>query len=294
MRSALLGLLFSLPLAGPALAQPAPAITVARPAFWTAHGAHSTVFILSSVHALPPTVAWRSPQIDDAAKSSDAFVFEVADDTDTQDESIRFVRRRGLLPAGETLESDLSPSARRDYFNACTLAGTSARAMDNKRPWLAAVLLTVFYMNQRDVTYANSPDEYFDSVAVRDKKDRLYLDTPSEQLEFLSRFDRVRGVGGFSAMVGDFANQPAREDKLIAAWNTGDNIEMYKRVSDAFASDPDGLALIASHDRIWATKLENYLATNRNYFVVAGIAHLVGPIGVPALLRSDGYRVDGP
>jgi uncharacterized protein YbaP (TraB family) len=258
------------------------------------HGTHNAIYILSSVHALPPNVAWRTPEIDNAARASDAFVLEVPDSQDTEDQSIRFVRRRGLLPAGETLESDLTPSARRDYFNACTLAGTSPRAMDNKKPWLAAVLLTVYYMNQRDIKYANSPDAYFASAAQRDKRELLYLDTADEQLEFLSRFDRIRGVDGFSSLVGNFAKQPAHEDELIAAWSSGDNDRMVKLISDAFASDPDGLALMTAHDRVWATKLENLLATNKTYFVVVGIAHLAGPTGVPALMRADGYSVDGP
>ncbi|MBV9692922.1 MAG: TraB/GumN family protein, partial [Alphaproteobacteria bacterium] len=30
------------------------------------------------------------------------------------------------------------------------------------------------------------------------------------------------------------------------------------------------------------------------YFVTVGAAHLVGPLGVPKLLRDKGFRVEGP
>ena len=36
------------------------------------------------------------------------------------------------------------------------------------------------------------------------------------------------------------------------------------------------------------------LKDDDNVFVTVGAAHLAGPDGVPALLRADGYDVDGP
>ena len=41
-------------------------------------------------------------------------------------------------------------------------------------------------------------------------------------------------------------------------------------------------------------QLETMLNQKHVYFVTVGAGHLAGPKGVPALLRQDGYRVDGP
>ncbi len=41
-------------------------------------------------------------------------------------------------------------------------------------------------------------------------------------------------------------------------------------------------------------KIEKMLNEKRTFFITVGAAHLVGPNGVPNLLREAGYKVDGP
>ena len=268
--------------------------TPTHPALWTVHGASGTAYVLGSVHALPPNVEWRTPEIDAAAKSSGAYVFEVSNDPEDLAEATSFIRKRGLLPDGTALHELLTPVAQRDYATACALAGMSATALDNKRPWLAAIVLTVSYLNQRNVTYANTPDEAYLKEARSTGKYLLTLDRTREQLEFLARYDDTMGITGFSAMLGDFTGQPRRVEKLIDAWRSGDVDGMAQLIATSFAKDPEGARLFAAHNRVWAQELENMLKSDRKYFVVVGIAHLVGSSGVPALLRADGLRVDGP
>lgn len=269
-------------------------VPTARPAFWTVHGSSGTAFVLGSVHALPPNVLWRRPEFDEAAKESGTFVFEVSNDPDDIAEATRFIRKRGLLPTGTALHDLLTPVAQKDYAAACALAGMNATALDDKRPWLAAIVLTVSYLNQRNVTYLNTPDETYLEEAKQDKKNLLTLDTTRGQLEFLARFDETMGVNGFSAMLGDFTGQPQRVDKLIETWALGDVNAMAALIGSSFENDPQGARLFAAHNQVWARELEDLLRHDRKYFVVVGIAHLVGPTGVPALLRADGLKVDGP
>lgn len=281
-------------LSRPSFADAPAAGVVAHPAFWVVHGEKGTAYILSSVHALPDNVSWRRADIDSAIKSSDTFIFEVPSTRDDEAEATRFIEDRGRLPDGETLESLLSPAAQKNYAAACALAGMQANSLDDKRPWLAAVVLTVSYMNQRHLTAANSPDQVLLEKAVRYGKSVRYFDTTTEQLEYLARFDEAMGISGFSSMLDDFPNQPQHEDALIEAWQSGDTAMLAKMIDDSFGSDREGRQLIADHNRAWAERLEDLLKEDRTYFITVGVAHLVGSSGVPAILRADGYRVDGP
>lgn len=267
---------------------------VAHPAYWTVQGKVGSAFILSSVHVLGPNVPWRNAVIDDAAEHADTYVFEAPNGKAEDEEMIRFAIQHGRLPRGQTLQGLLSPVAQKDYAAACTLAGVQTASLDKARPWLAAVLLTVHYMNQRHLTSANSPDETYYAEAARKGKNLLFFDTTLEQLEFVSRYDQVEGVSGFSALLGDFAKQPERIDNLIATWSDGDITKMSKLIDSGFRDDPEGARIFAQRNREWSTRLEHLLDTGGSYFVVVGIAHLVGPAGLPSMLRAHGYSVEGP
>ncbi len=275
-------------------AQASAASLIAHPAYWTVHGKKGSLFILSSIHALPKNVSWTNPDIEAALARSDAFVFEAANDKKAQEDATKFVIERGFLPPGENLEDKLSPVARKDYMAACALAGMETAVLDKRRLWVAAVLLTVKYMDKRGLTSENTPDEIYLDIAEKAGRPVRYLDTTWEQMIFLSRYDETMGIDGFSTMLGDFTKQPEREDALITAWSQGDTAKLANLIADAFKSDPEGARIFARHDREWAMQLEDLLESGRNYFVVVGVAHLVGPNGVPALLRADGYSIDGP
>lgn len=267
---------------------------VAHPAYWTVQGKAGSVFILSSVHVLGPNVTWHNAMIDDAAEHAATYVFEAPNGKTEDEEMIRFAIQHGRLPRGQTLQGLLTPVAQKDYAAACTLAGVETSSLDKARPWLAAVLLTVHYMNQRHLTSANSPDEAYYAEAAQRGKTLLFFDTTQAQLEFVARYDQVEGVSGFSALLGDFAKQPERIDNLIATWSDGDITKMSKLIDSGFRNDPEGARIFAQRNKEWSTRLEHLLDTGGSYFVVVGIAHLVGSTGVPAMLRADGYSVKGP
>jgi len=54
-------------------------------------------------------------------------------------------------------------------------------------------------------------------------------------------------------------------------------------------------ALLDNRNAAWVVALKPWLDMERKtFFVTVGAGHLVGPGGVPALLKKEGYRVEGP
>lgn len=288
MRRILFSCLAVLSLAIPAAAQDA------HPAIWTVHGPKGTVYLVSSLHLLPPGTSWHHPAIDTAMKSADSFVFEVPTGAGERAEETRFIFDNGLLPAGDTLSARLDADGKRDFHRALDLSGMEQRNLDQKQPWLAEVVLTVQAMYRRNYSALHTPEAEAHDYATRNGKDIRYLDTTHQQLEFLAGADRSPGVDQFRTVLADFPNQPAREQRFVEAWTTGDLTLSAELVASGLRDMPGERKLLDERNRDWAMQIQNMLNENRTFFVAVGLAHLVGPGGVPALLRASGVTVDGP
>ncbi|HXC57437.1 MAG TPA: TraB/GumN family protein [Rhizomicrobium sp.] len=266
----------------------------AHPAFWAVHGAKGTVYLVSSLHLLPPQIAWHRPEIDRAMASADSFVFEVPIGASERSEETQFIFDNGLLPAGEKLSAKLDEDGKRDLRRALHLAGMEQVNLDQKQPWLAEVVLTVQSMYRRNYTALHTPEGEAHAFAEMNGKDVRYLDTTRQQLEFLQGADRSAGVDQFRSVLADFPNQAAREQRFIEAWAAGDTSLSAALVSAGLHDMPGEQKLLDERNRDWVRQIRSMLGEDRTFFVAVGLAHLVGPDGVPALLRAQGVAVEGP
>lgn len=266
----------------------------AHPALWTVHGPKGTVYLVASLHLLPPDLQWRRPEIDAAMSRADSFVFEVPTGPSEHAEETQFIFDNGLLPTGDKLSAHLDEDGKRDFRRALHLAGMDQRNIDQKQPWLAEVVLTVQAMYRRKYTAAHTPEGEAHAFALTNGKEIRYLDTTRQQLEFLAGADRSQGVDQFRTILADFPNQPAREQRFVEAWATADLGLSASLITAGLRDLPDEQKLLDERNRDWAGQIQGMLQEGRTFFVAVGMAHLVGPQGVPALLRARGLIVEGP
>ena len=80
---------------------------------------------------------------------------------------------------------------------------------------------------------------------------------------------------------------------MISAWHTGDTAVLEKTFNQDFGGYPDIYkAVLVTRNQAWAPKLEALLASGKQYFVIVGALHLVGPDGLLARFKKDGYTVE--
>ncbi|HEY2480597.1 MAG TPA: TraB/GumN family protein, partial [Caulobacteraceae bacterium] len=79
-------------------------------------------------------------------------------------------------------------------------------------------------------------------------------------------------------------------------WMTADLLALKRDANDLLQRVAPQLyqRLVVDRNRRWADRLAERMGSRGRIVVVVGIGHLVGPDGLPALLRARGLAVEGP
>jgi uncharacterized protein len=277
-------------------APPMLASIAAHPALWTVHGPKGTAYLFGSIHILPPNMVWHTPQIDAAMAASDVFVFEIPMDASTQTDIANFVRDNGSLPPKTTLTSLLDSKAQKNYAATLALTQVPPKLLDDKRPWLAALVLDVSYMAQRHLSPDNGVDRkvYAEALAQGGKTFRG-LETPEQQFALFMPKSQKLEIEEFDSSLTEILHDQGSTGDLIDAWADGDVKRLAALAKDDIKGHPEvEKALFDDRNRNWVGQITKMLDEPHTYFITVGAGHLAGPKGIPALLRAKGYKIDGP
>jgi hypothetical protein len=305
MLRALFGLslgVLSLVLLGHAHAAAKPAVpakpAAATPAMWTVHGAKGTVYLLGSIHALPKNVHWQTPQLMARLNEADTFVFEVPMDAAARAHAASYFRDNALMPAGMSLPSMFDSEMRSDFRDVVMLTHADPTYIVYMRPWLAALVLE----GAASGTSGLYPSEGVDNKVYALAKARSVtqfraLERDQDQFKlFIKEGHEQDEVSDLRITFKDILTRQGKDDKaLLPAWMKGDTKKLAgllpenKGTSAVFRK-----AWLDDRNRRWVPQIEAMLNEPHTFFITVGAAHLVGKTGVPNLLRTAGYKVDGP
>jgi uncharacterized protein YbaP (TraB family) len=270
-------------------------IVKATPAMWTVHGSKGTAYLLGSFHALPDNIEWQTPQIKDAIKRADVFVFEIPMDLDHKVMTARMLGENMLLPISRSLPSFFDSEMRDEWRAAIEHTQIQPESLVMMRPWFAAFTLRDATAGHIPIYAAEGVDNKVYAMAVaRGVRDVRAFETADFQIHALmgnatsqNELDLLR------AAMKDAAVRPmVSSKKMLEAWESGDPraIDAQRQASD-LASNKQ---ILDDRNRNWIPQIEKMLAEKHTFLITVGAFHLVGPNGVPNLLRAAGYKVDGP
>lgn len=274
-----------------------------HPAFWTVHGPKATAYLFGSVHILPPNINWKSPALLAAMKKSDTFIFEIPLDHQDKDrdEAQRIQKEimdvHGMLPPGISLRGELSNDTVPKYDAVLAQFGISPGYIDRLQPWLASMVLETAQFFRSDANAMNGVDVQIYAIASDAHKDTHGFETLEQQLNIIGSEEQKSGLKELSHTIDEAmsSGQASKFDVIVSEWEHGDVQAIAHETDVEFAKDPE-LRKTMLDDRTarWAVEMRTLLDQPHTYFITVGAAHLAGPNGLPALLRKDGYQVDGP
>jgi len=272
--------------------------TAATPAMWTVHGPKGTVYMLGSIHALPKNVHWQTPQLMARLSEADTFVFEVPMDAASREHAATYFRENALMPYGMSLPSMFDSEMRSDFRDVVMLTHADPTFIVYMRPWLAAMVLE----GAASGTAGLYPSEGVDNKVYALAKSHgvtqfRALERDTDQFKLFIKDGHVQDeVLDLRITFKDILTHHGKDDKaLLPPWMKGDTKKLAgllpenKGTSATFRK-----AWLDDRNRKWVPQIEAMLNEPHTFFITVGAAHLVGPTGVPNLLRKAGYKVDGP
>ncbi len=256
----------------------------------------STVYILGSIHLAKPEIYPLDTVIEQAYKSSDILVVEL--DAESEESMMAMqtaMAQLGMYPNGKSLKTELSAQTYKQLQAYAVKTGLPLHMLEQMKPWVVMLQLSVMEMMRLGYSPELGIDKHFVDQAKRDNKLIMALETIEEQMALLSRDDKAYQDKLLRYTLESMSEMEPMLNKLSSSWKNGDAKAIEKMFLLTMQDDPSlneiYNALITKRNYMMTKKIEGFLKTKKDYFVVVGAGHVIGKEGIVDLLQQRGYKV---
>ena len=278
------------------LALAAPVAASAKPPVWTVHGASGGVAVLfGSIHLLPPGLDWRPTTLDAAVAGADEIWFELPINADSDRLADATSRKRGALPPDRHLLALLTPDQAEMLRRAAATLDCAPDALDRMQPWMAELTLSVADDTKSGGTAFNGVESQLQAITPLPVR-RHAFETADQQIGFLAGAPVKDQLASLAWTLHEIEDDPASYRRVVDEWMAGDLARLKIDAIDPLLTVSPALyqRLLTERNRRWAKQVAARLKRPGRIVVVVGVGHMVGPDGLPALLRGQGLEVEGP
>ncbi len=267
-----------------------------RAPFYKAARNGQVVYVLGTLHVGRAEFYPLRPAIEAAAKESLRVFMEI----DQDDAGVEQKMNAAMLCRHPCLKQALSETEWDTLARRLGSQATALRALENMRPWAAAIVLMLGDFAAQGLNARHSVEKRIAHLAEgggqtvglesAEEQIRLFTDmTPAEQKEMLVQW----------------LNMSTRERmnlnlQLVELWKSGDADAMhawYKEIEARYGSPETAESFerkfLLERNRILVERLLAQVGSAGGpFFLAVGALHLGGPDGVLALLRQRGFKVE--
>jgi uncharacterized protein YbaP (TraB family) len=260
---------------------------------WKATKDGRAVYLYGTVHVARMAWIFPGPHVLKALMSSDVLALEL----DIMDPDIlgRLQKAIARGPGTPVLPDALQRRLEARMAAACVEPATFA-AM---RPEMQAVTLEVLEGRSEGLYADYGIDVALDGMGHGLRKPVRSLETPESQAALLVSDDPAETARAVSDLLDELetGRSPPLLRRLAGDWQRGDLADL-----DAYASwcgcmdtpqqKADFVKLVDERNPLMADKVVKWHAEGKSLFVAVGSLHMVGPKGLPELLKARGFQVE--
>jgi len=250
--------------------------------------------VMGSIHLSDDEIDF-DPAVEQALSRAETLVLEVAPDELDPARMLELTTKTGFFEDGRTLESVLAPEPWRllnDRIERDRLAPEAFRHME---PWFAGITLQVIALEMRGFDAERGVDMSLARSAAIAGKAIIGLETAAAQLAALDSLPLATQELMLRGILESEDDDEAGLTLLLDAWRKGDAARIEAEVFAGLEDHPDLApffeAIYFERNRRMASDVAGIVDAGGRSFVIVGAAHVVGRLGVPALLASRGYSV---
>lgn len=293
----LVGIAFAVFLAATVGAAMAAAPAQADPAIWRVVGPRASVYLVGSTPAVPADDRWQTPALRNAATSAQEIWFTTPFGLPGPLTALRMlstIESKGYLPEGQNLSAMLSPEGRAILARLATEDGIPLQKLDRMTPWYAHVTLGIA-ARKRDGTVKGLPVERFVLSLASKNAPRRSIDNLEDDLKLLIDTPPKEQVYNLEDAMRRYAD-PSTSARYGQAWADGDLGWIAREREDKLRREAPATYQILqlTPRKRWADRVAALAEGDKTAILILDAANLVGPNGLPNLLRRRGLTVEGP
>lgn len=268
------------------------------PLMWRAYGDSATIDLIGSVHLLPSSALPLPGVMTDAFDTADVLALEIALDQNAMAGATLSILSRATFGGDTTLRKVLSKKAYAELKKYARKQGLDLAALEGYRPWMVGfMIMGSKMMGGGEESEDGAMQPGVDMIAQERAQERGISTRGLETIDFqlglftdLSLKDQEAFL--LQQIRGDDMSGASFEE-LVDTWKRGDSAALVRSIEKEYPAKSDGYnKLIVERNKAWIPQLEAWMHEPKHFVVVVGAAHLVGPDGVIAMLKSRGYRVE--
>jgi len=278
---------------GLSLSFTAPAFSKDRNTLWEVRNGEKRAYLVGSIHMLKEANYPLESSFEQAFSRTNVVVFETDLDKLNDPGMQQMILQKAFAENGTTLSGAIGKKAYNKAEKKALEAGFSLATMESFQPWFVCTTIALMKMVQMGYRADYGVDQYFFNKAKGANKEILGLETPMEQIEFLSGMSQKQQKELFVQTIEDLDVFEKNLDELVTYWEQGDVAKLETILLESFQSHQDVYDRVVKQRNLnWLPKIDTLLNGNQSAMIVVGAAHLVGKDGLVEMLKSKGYEVE--
>ena len=258
---------------------------------WELKGTGNRIMVLGSIHFLRASDYPLAPAITAAFDQADVVMMEIdMDDLDP-------VASAGTIAAlaqdsrGRTLPELLGPAAWKSTSAEARDLGIDLALLRPFEPWYAAVVVTQLRLAQLGFDPSLGVEARLAADAQESGKEIRGLETLESQLGALDNLSEGAQRAFLHTTLEEAAEVEDVAGEMIAAWKAGDVKALDADMLDSVRDQQEVYrALILRRNEQFAEAIARLAHDRKNYLIVIGTLHLVGPDSVLQMLAKEGIK----